>query len=250
MPTTGWYLHGGTVLDGLGHALQADVHLSGGRIAAVIPRGPVPGQKISGARPIPCSGLLIAPGFIDAHTHDDTAVGDPACYEAKIRQGVTTSIVAQDGFGWAPLPLPYRDALVRYWCPVNGRPQLPDGTDLLHDRLSGYLAALHGRAGCNIAALAGHVNLRLPHAGFDLRRLTPAERAQMAAALDAALDDGACGLSTGLTYIPARASDTAELLALAPVLARRGRPYVSHLRGYGADIFAAADEALTRKSVV
>ena len=278
MPTTDWFLHGGTVLDGRGNTLPADVHIAASRITAVVPRAqpapapattaalppptapapplpapaapPPPAQTAaapvpSGARRLDCTGLLIAPGFIDAHTHDDTAAFDPTCYEAKIRQGVTTSIVAQDGFGWAPLAPAHRDAFVRYWRPVNGQPTRPDGETLLHDRLAGYLAAVHHHAGINVAALAGHVNLRLPQAGFDLRRLTPAELGRMAEALEAALDDGAHGLSTGLTYIPARASDTAELLALTPRLARRGLPYVSHLRGYGADIFAATDEALT-----
>jgi len=273
MPDTDWYLHGGTVLDGLGGALEADVHLAGGRVAAIIPRaasptgarpaaagpsaarpaapGPAPSVRApshpSAAHPLDCTGLLIAPGFIDAHTHDDTAATDPACYEAKIRQGVTTSVVAQDGFGWAPLPADPvgRDAFVRYWRPVNGRTQAPDGTGLLHDRLSGYLDALRGRLGLNAAALAGHVNLRVPHTGFDLRPVHPGELRAMAAALETALDDGACGLSTGLTYIPARASDTAELLALTPSLARRSLPYVSHMRGYGGDIFDAAEEALT-----
>lgn len=239
----GWYLRGGTVLDGRGDALVADVYLSGGRIGAVVPR-PAVGAIPDGARELDCTGLFVSPGFIDAHTHDDTAATDPVCYEAKIRQGVTTSIVAQDGFGWAPLAPEHRDALVRYWRPVNGRPQAPDGTDLVHARLGGYLEALRGRLGIHIAALAGHVNLRLPHAGFHLQALGPEALARMAVALDEALEEGACGLSTGLTYIPARASDTAELLALAPVLARRGLPYVSHMRGYGTDIFEAADEAL------
>lgn len=250
MPNSDWYLHGGTVLDGRGGARGADVRISQGRIAAIIPRTTEPEgapAALPAARALDCTGLLVAPGFIDAHTHDDTAATDPACYEAKILQGVTTSIVAQDGFGWAPLSSDpaARAAFVRYWRPVNGRPQSPDGTGLLHDRLSGYMDALRGRLGLNVAALAGHVNLRLPHAGFDLRPLAPAQLRQMALALEAALDEGACGLSTGLTYIPARASDIAELLALTPSLARRGLPYVSHMRGYGSDIFDAADEALT-----
>lgn len=249
MPDTDWYLHGGTVLDGRGRALPADLLLAGGRVAAVLPRGAAPGGESGvavGARHLDCSGCFVAPGFIDAHTHDDTAATDPGCYEAKIRQGITTCIVGQDGFSWAPVPedAGRRGAFVHYWRPVNGLPQAPDGQGLLYARLADYLRALRGRLGPNVATLAGHVNLRLPHGGFDLCALAPGQLRQMAAALEEACDDGACGLSTGLTYIPARAADTAELLALTPTLARRGLPYVSHLRGYGADIFAATAEAL------
>lgn len=247
-PDGGWYLRGGTVLDGQGGAFPADVHLRGGRVRAVVPRGADGGAPApAGARVLDCAGLLVCPGFIDAHTHDDSAATDPARYEAKIRQGVTAAVVGQDGFSWAPLPADpaARADFVRYWRPVNGLPQAPDGADLLHERLAGHRAALAGRLGLHVAILAGHVNLRLPLTGFALRPVPPGGLAAMAAALEVALAEGACGLSTGLTYVPARASDTAELLALTPALARRGLPYVSHLRGYGPDIFAAVEEAFT-----
>ncbi len=241
----GWLLQGGTVLDGRGGREASDVLVAGERIEAVLPRGAgMAAPAVPPTRRLDCAGLLIAPGFIDAHTHDDTAAADPARYEAKIRQGVTASVVGQDGFGWGPLPGPCRAGVVRYWRPVNGLPMLPDGSDLAHPRLAGYLRALDGRAGLHVAALAGHANLRVAAAGWALRPLRPEERDRMVGGLEEALDDGACGLSTGLTYVPACASDLEELLPLCAVLARRDRPYVSHIRGYGAGIFDAVDEAL------
>jgi N-acyl-D-amino-acid deacylase len=241
----GWLLAGGTVLDGAGGTLPADVLVRGERIAAVLPRSAAAlPPAVAGAQVLDCTGLYVAPGFVDAHAHDDSAAADPERYEAKIRQGVTTTIVGQDGFAWAPVPPAWRTALARYWGPVNGPPWLPDGTHLLQSDLAGYREVLKGRLGLHVAVLAGHANLRLPVAGFALRRLAAEEVGRMVVALESSLDQGACGLSTGLTYVPARAADTAELLALAERLAPRDLPYVSHLRGYGPDIFAAAAEAV------
>jgi N-acyl-D-amino-acid deacylase len=82
-----WLLYGGTVLDGLGGESAADVVLEGGRIAAILPRGDGVDPAAFAGRVLDCRGLFVAPGFVDAHTHDDTAVFDPTWYVAKIRQG-------------------------------------------------------------------------------------------------------------------------------------------------------------------
>ena len=177
-----------------------------------------------GAMEIDASGLVLAPGFIDSHAHDDLPLLLEPDLEAKVSQGVTTTVNGNCGFSLAP-------------CPGDReRPPAPLGAFTgngkhLYPSFDAYFRALDAAPGAvNSICLAGHTTLRhAVMADFD-RPATPAEVEAMCALLDQALAEGAAGLSTGLYYPPAHAAPTEEVIALARVAARHGAPYVTHMR--------------------
>lgn len=232
------WIRGGMVADGRAARRRADVLVQGARVAAVVEGGldtPPPGAEV-----LEAEGHLVTPGFCDMHSHDDVAATDGPVYEAKVRQGVTTAAIGMDGFAYAPVPPGERVALERYWRPVDGEPG-----ELWAESLAAYAELLHGRLGINVVAGVPHGNVRLAVAGFALRALTEAEleRAEGLASRIAA--EGTYGLSTGLGYAPALASDRRELVRVGRAVGRAGgRLYVTHIRDYGRDVFAAVDEAI------
>src|SRR4051794_21963737 len=188
---TEWILRGGEVVDGSGRPRRrADVAIAGDRIAEVGAVG-----KVAGAREIDVAGKIVAPGFIDVHTHDDRALFATPDMAAKASQGVTTVITGNCGVSLAPLLLD--DA------PPPPLDLIGDRPDYAYPRFADYLAALDRTpAAINAACLVGHSTLRVG-AMRDLDR--PArddEIAAMGERLKAALDAGAIGLSTGLFYAP------------------------------------------------
>ena len=232
------HIRGGMVSDGARPARRADVLVRDGRVEAVVDGGldaPAPGADVLDAQ-----GLVVAPGFCDMHSHDDVAAADPAVYEAKVRQGVTTVAIGMDGLGYAPAEPASLGALTRYWRPVDGEPG-----DLAGASLAEYAARLEGRLGLNVVMGVPHGNVRIAVAGFDLRPLSDAELARAEALAAAIAREGTFGLSTGLGYAPALASDLGELVRVGRAVARAGGGlYVTHLRDYGVRILEAVDEAV------
>ncbi|GII99262.1 N-acyl-D-amino-acid deacylase [Sediminihabitans luteus] len=227
-----------TAPDGIGSPV--DLLVRDGRVADVVPAGsrtPYDAPTVLDAE-----GRLAMPGFVDAHVHGEAAVLDPDVQLALLRQGVTSIVVGQDGVSFAPSPAPATST------------DTPDVHDGLHDSYtwsSGYFAAINGahptfRGGgvgdllatydgttpVNVAALLPHGTLRYAVLGGADRPATAAETDRLVALARRAFDEGACGLSTGLEYVPAAYADEAELVALARVAAERGLPHVSHMRGY------------------
>jgi N-acyl-D-amino-acid deacylase len=209
---TDWILRGGEVIDGSGGPRwRADVAIAGDRIAAV---GIV--DKAEGAREVDVSGKIVAPGFIDVHTHDDHALFATPAMAAKASQGVTTVVTGNCGISLAPLLL--EDA-----------PPLPldligDTTDYRYERFAEYLDALdRSPAVLNAACLVGHSTLRVGAMSALDRPAESAELAQMAERLQEALDAGAVGMSSGLAYDPAFRAPAAEIEALAALLRPAGR---------------------------
>ena len=220
-----------------------DLLVSGAVIDAVVPTGsrPLPAQ----AHLIEAGGRIAFPGFIDAHVHGEAAVLDPDVQLAMLRQGVTSIVVGQDGVSYAPsAPLPVRagtpDAhtwATGYFSAINGEhPTFGGGS------VADLLATYEGTTPLDVAYLAPHGTLRYGVLGGEARPATAAEIERMAALLRAALDDGACGMSTGLEYAPASNATDGELVALSRVLAERGLPHVSHMRGYEAKAGTAMAE--------
>ena len=169
-------------------------------------------------------GLVLAPGFIDAHAHDDLPLLLEPDLEAKVSQGVTTAVNGNCGFSLAPCP------------GVRNRPPAPLGAFTgngkhLFPTFADYFRALDTAPGAlNSICFVGHTTLR--HAAmedFD-RPATLAEIETMAELLDQALSEGAAGLSTGLYYPPAFGAPAEEVVALARVAARHGAIYVTHMR--------------------
>ena len=182
------------------------------------------------------TGLVLAPGFIDVHTHDDTNVIRAPEMWPKLSQGVTTVVVGNCGISAVPARL-------------KGDP--PDPMNLLggadafvYPDFRSYVEALdRARPAVNVAALVGHTTLRSNHLDRLDRAATPDEIDAMRAELREALSLGALGLSTGLAYANALAAPTEEVMALAEPLAGAGAVYTTHMRTEFAGILDAMDEA-------
>ncbi|MGL4635781.1 MAG: N-acyl-D-amino-acid deacylase family protein [Beijerinckiaceae bacterium] len=228
-------IQGGTVVDGTGQArFHADVAVTADRIVAV---GSL--QDWRARRTINATGLVVAPGFIDIHTHDDRALVDDPAMAAKVTQGVTTVVTGLCGLSLAPSP-PLSQQL---W---------PEPFGLLGARdvyafptLASYFAQLQkAPPSVNVAALVGHASLRaLAMTAFD-RAATPAEMRVMKAALREAMQAGTFGLSSGLAYEAGRDAPTEEVVELAAEMARFDGLYVTHMRDEGDRVEDALYEAL------
>jgi N-acyl-D-amino-acid deacylase len=221
-----------TVLDGSGAIAELlDVALHGGRIRAM-----GPSLDVRALRVMDAGGLVLAPGFIDVHTHDDTSVIRTPAMLPKLSQGVTTVIVGNCGISASPVEL-------------RGAP--PDPMNLLggaevfgYPTFAAYVAGVaEARPAVNVGALVGHTALRNNQMDRLDRTATQSEVAAMRAQLQEALDAGALGLSSGLAYQSARAATTEEVLALAEPLARAGAVYTTHMRTETEAILDAMREA-------
>jgi len=199
---------GGTVVDGTGApGRRADVAITAGRIAAV---GAV--ERTGAARVIDANGLVVAPGFIDVHTHADDVWEHPRA-ENFVRMGVTSIVAGNCGSSAADVEA----ALAR----VAASP-----------------------ASVNFATLVGHNTVRRAVMGTENRAPTLAEMARMKALVWKAMADGAVGFSTGLQYVPGTYATGAEIIELARVAANAGGVYASHMRNEGTALEAAIEETL------
>lgn len=221
------------VADGSGAPLYyADVAVDGDRIAAIGAPG-----SLQGATAVDATGLVLAPGFIDVHTHDDRAVLDKPAMLPKLTQGVTTVVTGNCGISLAPWPADR--------APPPPLTIIGDQADFRFPAFADYLDSVDAaQPAVNVAALVGHATLRVAHVA-DLTRAADAdETAAMAATLDVALAAGAFGLSSGLFYRIASAAPNAEVIALAKVAGRHGAVYTSHIRDEYAGVLDAIDEAV------
>ena len=228
-------IRNGTVVDGSGApARAADVAVEGDRIAAV-----GPGLTGEAARVIDAKGLMVAPGFIDIHSHSDLVYDKCPSAESKVRQGVTTEVVGMCSFSPAPVA-PGRADLVQEWAGGIGG-KIPITWNSFGEYLD-HLRALGPTV--NIVQFVGHGALRLAAVGAAARAVTPEEQQGMERLLAEALDAGAFGFSTGLVYAPSVYGNTDELVSLARSMASRGGLYFSHIRGEAATLEQAAEEAI------
>jgi N-acyl-D-amino-acid deacylase len=230
-------IRNGTLIDGTGGpARAADIGICGDRIVTV---GNIDRH---GAEELDATGLVVAPGFIDVHTHDDGAVLANPRMAAKISQGVTTVIVGNCGISLSPIePLDPPDPLTL----LGGRDayRFPTTAD--------YVAAVREtRPNVNVGILIGHTTLRLAVMDDLKRNATPDEAARMRDLLEDSLDAGAIGFSTGLYYKLANAAQKDEVVAIAGALHDKGGIYTTHMRDEHAGVmdslretFATAGEA-------
>jgi N-acyl-D-amino-acid deacylase len=226
--TTRTLLRGGMVADGIGLAIRrADVLIEGPLIAWIgtgDAGAPAGEWEVVDLAP----GSVVCPGFIDAHVHAEGPLLDAGCVQGALAQGVTTLVVGQDGQSWVGAAEATTRYLNRYFGPVNG--VLEPARDLSVGR---YREAVSGRLTQNVAVLASQGTIRHNVAGMAAGPLGPGELAAARQQVEDALADGAVGLSSGLDYLPSRLGGVEEIAAMAAPLAGAGRPYVSHLRGYG-----------------
>jgi N-acyl-D-amino-acid deacylase len=224
-----------TILDGTGQPrYRGDLAVTGDRIVAM---GAL--DSVIGEEEVEAAGLALAPGFIDAHTHDDRAVlCGPECMHCKTSQGVTTVVVGNCGVSLAPLQLETRP---------------PSPLDLMGDEswfslgsFGAYAEALARRpTSVNSFAFCGHMSLRVEQMGHDVYRpATDAEIYRMQDRLRESLRDGAGGFSTGLYYAPNAQAPTAEVIAVAEVLAECGGLYATHMRDEADGVLDSIRETL------
>ena len=221
-------IRGGQVIDGTGTlARRADVAIRDGRITAV---GGC--QGLEARQEIDASGHIVAPGFIDIHTHSDFTIPLNPLAESKIRQGVTTEVVGNCGYSTAPV-LPGKAEALQDYLRV-GAPWLEYEPRTFAQYLDGFPAT-----SVNTVMQVGHATLRLMAMGLEARDPTADELSHMRQLLAEGLAAGALGMSTGLFTAPGNYARSEELLALAGVLRRHGATYASHIRDEANHVFDA-----------
>ncbi|WP_434106164.1 N-acyl-D-amino-acid deacylase family protein [Paraburkholderia caffeinilytica] len=211
---------------------SGDLAIDGNRIAAI---GDL--SLATASHEIDIQGKVVAPGFIDVHTHDDAALLAEDGMVPKISQGVTTVITGNCGISLAPVT--FRASPPPPFTLLGGNENFRFG------RFGDYVAELR-RIGTvtNAALLVGHTTLRQRTMPVTNRAASDEEVQQMQAELERAMTEGAFGMSTGLDYPPAIASSTEEVKALANTAARLGGPYVTHTRNYFEKLEEAIEEAI------
>lgn len=203
-------LQGGMVIDGSGSKRRrADVRVQGDTILAVGKLKPIEGERVLSAK-----GLVVAPGFIDTHSHCDGRLLSLPNAEAHIRQGITTAVVGVDGGSNLPL---------KDW----------------------FAKVEQAKVALNIASYVGHGTVRQSVMGQDTRRpASPTEVSRMEQLVQQEMEAGAIGISTGLEYDPGYYATTEEIIACAKVAAKYGGSYTSHLRDEGNKVFEAIEELI------
>ncbi|HUG70922.1 MAG TPA: D-aminoacylase [Pirellulaceae bacterium] len=227
---------GGSVIDGTGASRQrADVGISGDRIAAI---GDLSSAK-AGKR-IDAGNLVVAPGFIDVHTHMDGWLLKKPHEPSKTLQGFTTEIIGLDGISYAPVNQQTAKEWIFYLKALDGL-QLNDyeGWESIED----FLNCLSGRNVQNAAMHVPYANVRSLACGFDRGQVDDFQMRQIKALVREGMEQGAVGLSTGLDYIVQCFSTTEELAEVCEVVAEYSGLYVTHVR-YKTGMMRALKEAV------
>ena len=225
-------IEGGELIDGTGAPrCRADIGIRGDKVIAIGVLADQPARQRVNAK-----GRIVAPGFIDVHTHDDCLLlREPQGAHPKLSQGVTTVITGNCGISLAPLLTKAPPA------PLD----LLGTTEWRFDRFADYLDALdEAQPIVNAACLVGHSTLRVKHMSVLGRPATKSECARMANDLQLALQAGAIGMSTGVYYPPAQSATADELIAVGKPLSAVGGLVTMHIRDEGDAITAALREAL------
>lgn len=223
------FLKNGRVLDGAGNPwFKADIAIKDGRISKI-------GRLGSGraSRTIDVGGRIICPGFIDMHNHSDTSMLVDPKMESKVMQGVTTEVNGNCGGSPAPVNEKTRARVAR---------RIPE-EEVDWTTMDGYFKRLE-RQGIsqNAVTLVGHGTIRYYVISDAPRMSTTSELEEMKELVREAMEDGAVGLSTGLTYAPGCHADTEEVVELAKVAAEYDGIYASHIREWGSKVLGWSGE--------
>ncbi len=227
------------VIDGTGAGGRpADVEITRDTITAIVP----PGRGSRGRRTLAADGRVLAPGFLDMHAHSDLQILANPDHLAKVSQGVTCEVLGQDGLSFAPVDDTTRATIRRQVAGWNGE---PDDFDFSWDDVAGYLDRLDRGIACHAAYLVPQGTVRLLVVGPDDRPATGDEQVRMADLIRLGLEQGAVGMSSGLTYVPGMYADTDELIGLCRVVGELGGYYAPHHRSYGTGALDAYAEMIT-----
>lgn len=214
------------IVDGTGApAVEGDVGIAGGRIVAV-------GRVGAAGRDLDGGGRTLTPGFVDVHTHDDGALVRHPDLAFKTTQGCTSLVIGNCGFSAAPAA-------------ATGRRDPVLGLDVDLPDLDAFRAAVEAaRPAANAVALVGHNTVRTAVMGAERREPTAAELDEMRAHVRRAMEQGACGFSTGLVYEPGRYSAAEEIVELAREVAPFAGVYATHMRNEGDRLLESVEETL------
>ncbi|HNX33054.1 MAG TPA: D-aminoacylase [Kiritimatiellia bacterium] len=238
-------LRKGRVVDGTGTAARvADVGVSGDRIAAV---GDLSGARA--VREIDAAGLVVCPGFIDAHAHSDAYLLLEPDAPSKLAQGVTTEVNGQ--CGGSAVPRLGRARLSSDWASqtypalTSEGVRMGDGPGPTWTTVADYRRLFDAvRPAVNTVQFIGHNTLRAGVMGYEPRTATPDELRAMQRRLEQALDEGGWGLTTGLLYQPGKYATDDEVLALARTAAAKGGLYATHMRSEGGRLLESIEDVL------
>jgi N-acyl-D-amino-acid deacylase len=223
MPTFDLVLNNATIVDGTGRPrFKSDLGIRGGAISSVADKG-----SLSGANQIECEGLIVAPGFIDTHSHSDLRVLTEPGLPMKVRQGITLEVFGQDGISVAPIRAADRSGTEQQLAGLLGRL----GREWDWESVAEYLAAVErARPALDCAYLVPHGAVRTCAMGMEDRKATASEIRSMQQLIRESIREGALGLSTGLIYPPCCFADTAELVELCKAVAEMDGIFVAHMR--------------------
>ncbi|GAT83342.1 N-acyl-D-amino acid deacylase [Streptomyces sp. F-3] len=237
------------VVDGTGApSYRADVAVKDGRIVSIVKEAAAAGcQRPRARREMDVEGLVLAPGFIDMHAHSDLALLSDPDHSAKAAQGVTLEVVGQDGLSYAPVDDRTLEEVRRAITGWNGP---GDDVDFDWRSVGEYLDRLdHGFDGRGIAVNAAYLipqgTVRALVVGWEDREATPEELDRMRQVVAEGMEQGAVGMSSGLTYTPGMYASDAELTELCRVVAAHGGYWCPHHRSYGAGALKAYEEVVT-----
>ena len=222
-------IRNGKIVDGTGNPwFTGDVAIDGDRLAAI---GPIPAG--AGRREIDARGFVVAPGFIDMHSHSDWTLLEDGHAQSKIRQGVTTEVLGEGASGG-----PYAGLLPPKRAEFAGR----SATIV---SLGDYFRTLEeATISVNVVSYVGINNVWESVMGYSFERPTPEQIEQMKQLVDAAMRDGAVGLSTQVMTPPGSLATTDELVTLCAAVARHGGIYSTHIRNEGLGVFDSVGEAI------
>ncbi|HVP78442.1 MAG TPA: D-aminoacylase [Thermodesulfobacteriota bacterium] len=233
-----FFIRGAQVIDGSNREpFRGDIAVDNGIITEVSSSIRGGGKTV-----IEADGLVAAPGFIDIHSHTDLSIFKHPLAQSKALQGVTTEVVGNCGIGAFPVDDERKSVLIDYlkmhdfYFPSDG---------LSWNRFTQYADYLDRIGlGLNLAPLVAHGALRIAILGAEDRVPNDKELERMKTLLSDSLEQGAWGLSTGLIYPPGSFAKTEELVDLVKILAHHGALYASHIRGEGATLMEALEEAI------
>ncbi len=229
-------IKGGRIYDGSGAPwYRCDVAVRGGRIAHVAPEiGSSLATTVLDAR-----DMAVSPGFIDPHSHDDSAPVFDRFNLGRLSQGVTTVIAGNCGYSLFPVSDSHRDSLQALVGPLGFTMDLS-----WHSCAEMASEILKGGSAINMAYLVGHNAVRVAVMGTEDREPTPDELLRMKSLVREGMAQGALGFSSGLIYVPGVFSKPGELIELARVIREFGGVYATHLRDEGDNLLEAMNEAI------
>lgn len=228
----------GTIVDGSGRAgYQANVLIEDERIAKI---GDI--QPEEGVEVIDAKGLIVAPGFIDTHSHSDLQILENPEILPKVRQGVTTEVLGQDGISMAPLPIKYISPWRKNLAGLDGD---SDNINWEFETTEGYLKMIEdAKPGLNECYLVPHGNIRMEAMGLDNRLPNDEELKAMCDITRREMEAGAVGLSTGLIYMPCAYSESKEIIEMCKVVAEYDGIFVIHQRSEADTILDSMEEVI------